>query len=154
MTDSSHRTLERIARRVPVPEPAYDRLLRRRDRKERSRRVSAAVLAIVLTLLSITGLMRAFRDSERPATEPTPTPADTGIFSGMGGWIAYGDRDGIWAVDPSRPGDLRIQLSRRLWCAQLVGPIQSPGRATAPSCSSCEHEWSGTRTVWHRIFSC
>ena len=121
MTDNSHRTLERIARRVPVPEPAYDRLLRRRDRKERNRRLSAAVLAIVLTLLSITGLMRAFGNSERPATEPTPTPVDTGIFSGMGGWIAYGvyygyygDRryggTGIWAMDPERPG-IHKQLS-------------------------------------------
>ncbi len=90
MTDNSNRTLERIARRVPVPEPAYERLLRRRERKERNRRISAAVLAIVLTLLSITGLMRAFGNAERPATEPTPS-LDTGIFSGMGGWIAYGD---------------------------------------------------------------
>jgi hypothetical protein len=105
MTDSSHRTLERIARRVPVPEPAYDRLLRRRDRKERNRRISAAVLAIALTLLSIAGLMRAFRHSELPATEPTPTPVDTGIFSGMGGWIVYGNKAGIWAMDPERPGD-------------------------------------------------
>jgi Tol biopolymer transport system component len=121
MTDNSHQTLERLARRVPVPEPAYDRLLRRRDRKERNRRISAAVLAIVLTLLSITGLLRAFGDSRRPATEPTPTPVDTGIFSGMGGWIAYGDLyrsthggpsgiSGIWAMDPERPGT-RKQLS-------------------------------------------
>ena len=114
MTDNSNRTLERIARRVPVPEPAYDRLLRRRDRKERSRRLSAAALAIVLTLLTITGLMRAFGNSEHPAIEPTPTPVDRGIFSGMGGWIAYGDAystaSGIWAMDPERPG-IRKQLS-------------------------------------------
>ncbi|MGH2597479.1 MAG: hypothetical protein ACRDH7_16190 [Actinomycetota bacterium] len=116
MTDNSNRTLERIARRVPVPEPAYDRLLRRRDRKERNRRLSAAVLAIVLTLLTITGLMRAFNNSERPASEPSPTPADKGIFSGMGGWIAYGDAysktGGIWAIDPERLG-IRKQLSTR-----------------------------------------
>ena len=84
MTDNSNRTLERIARRVPVPS-LLDRLLRRRDRKERSRRLSAAALAIVLTLLTITGSMRAFSNSEHPAIEPTPTPVDRGIFSGMGG---------------------------------------------------------------------
>jgi dipeptidyl aminopeptidase/acylaminoacyl peptidase len=125
MTDNSHGTLERIARRVPVPEPAYDRLLRRRDRKERNRRLPAVVLAIVLTLLSITGLMHAFGNSERPAIEPTPTPVDRGIFSGMGGWIAYGygqyygsygDRHyggvGIWAMDPERRG-IQKQLSTR-----------------------------------------
>jgi Tol biopolymer transport system component len=116
MTGNSDRTLERIARRVPVPEPAYERLLRRRDRKERNRRLSAAVLAIVLTLLSVTGLMHAFGNSGRPAIEPTPTPVDRGIFSGMGGWIAYGDAysntDGIWAMDPERRG-IRKQLSTR-----------------------------------------
>ena len=114
MTDSSHLTLERIARRVTVPEPAFDRLMRRRDRKDRNRRLSAAALAVVLTLLTITGLMRAFGNSQHPAIEPTPTPVDTGIFSGMGGWIAYGDAysntSGIWAMDPERPG-IRMQLS-------------------------------------------
>src|SRR6266511_1211908 len=114
MTDNSQRTLERIAHRAPVPEPAYERLLRRRDRKERNRRLSAGVLAIVLTLLSITGLMRAFRNSERPATKPTPTAVETAIFSGMGGWIAFGDaygeRSGIWAMDPERRG-IFVRLS-------------------------------------------
>jgi Tol biopolymer transport system component len=123
MTNNSHRTLERIARRVPIPEPAYDRLLRRRDRKERNRRLSAAVLAIAITLLSITGLIRAFGNSERPATQPTPTPGDRGIFSGMGGWIAYGvnaetytanygGASSIWAMDPERPA-MSKQLSTR-----------------------------------------
>ena len=45
--------------------------------------MSAAVLAIVLTFLSITALIRAFGNAGRPATEPTPV--DTGIFSGLGG---------------------------------------------------------------------
>jgi Tol biopolymer transport system component len=125
MTDNSRPTLERIARRVPVPESAYDRLLRRRNRKKRNQRLSAVALAIVLTLLTMTGLMRAFGNSERPAIEPTPTPVDRGIFSGMGGWIAYGygvyygsygDRHyggvGIWAMDPERRG-IQEQLSTR-----------------------------------------
>ncbi len=119
MTDNSHRTLERIAGRVPIPEPAYERLLRRRERKGRNRRMSAAVLAIVLTLLSIAALIRAFGNAGRPATEPTPV--DTGIFSGLGGWIAYGNgylygnfnlTTGIWAMDPERRG-IQKQLSTR-----------------------------------------
>ena len=104
--------LQRARERFVPPEDVMESLMRRRDKKERNRRISAAVLAVVLTLLSITGLMRAFRNSDRPAIEPTPTPLDTGIFSGIGGRIAYADTDGIWAVDPSRPGDARIQLSQ------------------------------------------
>jgi hypothetical protein len=81
---------------------ANDRLLRRRGRKERNRRLSAAgALAIILALVSFVALTRAFRTAERPANEPKPKPP--GIFSEVGGWIAYGDKSGIWAVDPSHP---------------------------------------------------
>jgi len=96
--------LDREAQRFELPHDAFERQLRRRDRKQRNRRVSAVALVIVLTALSVTGLVRAFGAAERPATVPTPTPADRGIFSGMGGWIAYADWDGIWAVDPDAQG--------------------------------------------------
>ena len=108
MTDNSHRTLERIARRVPVPEPAYERLLRRRDRKRRNQRIGAGALAIIIALVSFVALTRAFSASKRPADEPVPKPP--GIFSGVGGWIIYGDEDGIWAVDPRRPDDPKSQI--------------------------------------------
>ena len=78
----------------------------------RDRRVSGAVtLAIILALVSFVALTRTFRSAEHPADEPTPRPH--GIFLEVGGWIVYGDKDGIWAVDPSRPGDpgSQIQLS-------------------------------------------
>jgi WD40-like Beta Propeller Repeat len=71
----------------------------------------AWALAIILGLVSFVALTRAFRGAERPADEPTSKPQ--GIFSEVGGWIAYGDNDGIWAVDPTSPDDpkSRIQLS-------------------------------------------
>ena len=105
------RTLERIAGRVPVPEPASDRLYRRRDRKQRTRRITAAVLAIAITLLSIPVLVRAFGGIEHPARPPN------GIFSGLGGWIAYGFQPGeglvgIFAVDPLQIENT-VQLSTR-----------------------------------------
>ena len=46
---------------------------------------------------------------------PTPTPVELGIFADVRGWIAYGNDEGIWAVNPtpgSSPSD-RIQLSER-----------------------------------------
>jgi hypothetical protein len=72
-------------------------------------RISAAVIGIgILGLASLTWVLRS---AERSADEPTPRPQ--GIFSEVGGWIAFGNADGIWAVDPSHPGDResRIQLS-------------------------------------------
>jgi Tol biopolymer transport system component len=53
-----------------------------------------------------------------PVTSPTPSPAseakEFGI-SEVGGWIAYGNDEGIWAVNPTprgKPAE-RIQLSER-----------------------------------------
>jgi Tol biopolymer transport system component len=118
---SARTTLERIGDRVRVPEPAFDRLLRRRDRKRRNQRIAAAVVGISVALVTLASLVRTFRTVERPADEPTPAPKPEGIFADVAGWIAYGnDRVkqgpvGIWAVDPTRPYDpeARIQLSDR-----------------------------------------
>ena len=119
--------LDRESQRFELGPDAFERLLRRRDRKERTRRVSAAMLAIVLTVLSIAGLMRAFRNSELPATEPTPTPVDRGIFSGMGGWIVYEydcitricssdvrTEQEIWGIDPDATEPKPTQLQDEL----------------------------------------
>jgi hypothetical protein len=82
MTSSSNRTLERIARRIPIPEPAYERLLRRRDRKRRNQRIAAGVVGIGVFLAAvwIVSTGGPFGRAQKPAgsvkeTEP-PDPAD------------------------------------------------------------------------------
>jgi MYXO-CTERM domain-containing protein len=104
--------LERERQTVDLERGHFERLTRRRDRKRRNRQIGAAVLTIVIALLSVTGIVRVFGNSERPANEPTPTPVDRGIFSGMGGWIAYNNTSGsgIWAMDPGRPSDPHAQI--------------------------------------------
>jgi Tol biopolymer transport system component len=111
MSDTKH-MLERARDRFEPPEDFMGSLIRRRERTERNRRISAAVIGIALVLLSVASLTWVLRTAERPADEPTP-PNPPGIFSEVGGWIAYGNRQGIWAVDPSHPGDpgSQIQLS-------------------------------------------
>jgi dipeptidyl aminopeptidase/acylaminoacyl peptidase len=47
-------------------------------------------------------------DAATTAPSPAPSSAVQGSFSQVGGWIAYGGEDGIWAVDPARP-------KRRIW---------------------------------------
>jgi hypothetical protein len=44
-----------------------------------------------------------------------PDGRPEGIFADVSGWIAYGDHRGIWAVDPTRPGDpdSQVQLSSK-----------------------------------------
>jgi len=110
MTDSSRQTLQRIARRVPVPGPAYERLLHRRDRRERTRRISAAAVALAVVALITAGFLRSLNTAHEPATTPTPS---VGVPSGPDGWITFGKDDGIWAVDPNHP-ETPIHLSTTL----------------------------------------
>jgi Tol biopolymer transport system component len=112
--------LERARARFTPPEGVMESLIRRRTRRGRNRRIAAAVVAIIVALVSFAALIRTFRTVERPASEPTPS-APEGIFADVGGWIASSNDSikdgplGIWAVDPTRPNDpeARIQLSDR-----------------------------------------
>jgi hypothetical protein len=153
MTGSPNQTLERMAERVPVPSGAYERLLRRRDHKSRNRRISAATFAIVVTLLAAAAFSRAIGTDEGPASQP-PTPAE-GIFSGMGGWIAYGAGGGVWAVDPEN-WDRQVELTHGNGEPQAWSPDGSnlllvrPGRSFEPNQTlSVLHE-DGSETVVYR----
>ena len=53
MTGSSGSVLERIAGRVPIPEPAYERLLRRRARRRRNQRLAAGSVGIAIFVATI-----------------------------------------------------------------------------------------------------
>jgi hypothetical protein len=113
--------LERELRRFEPQPGLIDRVYRRCDRKQRNRRIAAAVVGLSVALVTLASLVRTFRTVEGPADELTPAPSPTGIFADVAGWIAYGnDRVkqgplGIFAVDPARPNDpeARIQLSER-----------------------------------------
>jgi Tol biopolymer transport system component len=81
MTPSSNETLERIARRIPIPEPAYERMMRRRDRKRRNQRIAAGVVGITVFVAAIWIVTSVGSvDRTQPAvpggaeTGPTPTP--------------------------------------------------------------------------------
>jgi hypothetical protein len=81
-------------------------------------------------------------DPSTTARSPQPPPPSTveGSFGQVGGWIAYGGADGIWAVDPAHP-NRRARLSRAgrdpiAWSSdgtKLLIRRRSPGRSAALS---------------------
>jgi Tol biopolymer transport system component len=77
MTNSPDPTLERIARRIPVPQPASERLLRRRDRQRRTQRIASGVVGIAVFVAAIlvvtTGL-----PFDRTQTDVAPAGAGAG----------------------------------------------------------------------------
>lgn len=68
--------LERVGDRVPVPQPAFDRFVRRRDRKVRNRRIAAGVVGMIVFAAGVIAFASVIRagSPHRPADE-TPSPA-------------------------------------------------------------------------------
>jgi hypothetical protein len=68
--------LERESETVDLERDHFERLIRRRDRTQLKRRIGAGALALVVSLLAIALLVRAFQSELRPANrriEPTPS---------------------------------------------------------------------------------
>ena len=71
--------LEQASRALRPPADAYERLLRRRDRKRRSNRIAAGVLGLVIASSGLLAVVSAFTsggEEVRPASSCVPRPAD------------------------------------------------------------------------------
>jgi len=73
--------------------------------RARVRRARTTVFAGVAVLALVVGGFAAARSLSSDQAFPPANPRPEGIFADVGGWIAYGDQGGIWAVDPTQPGD-------------------------------------------------
>ena len=76
---------ERAAARYAEPQSSTEGLLRRRERKQRNKRIRAGVVALVVTVLGTGALLRAFPSGRVPADDPRS--------AFVGAWVAT-DGDG------------------------------------------------------------
>ena len=119
--------LERESRTVDLEQGDFERLLGRRERKQRNRRIRAGALGVIVALAIGTIFVRSLTSDPIPADpRPTPAPAPRGIFSSVGGWIAFDHR----GVAGGRAGRLRADGPARRTEAP-VGPGLVAGRVSA-----------------------
>ena len=95
--------LERASTSAPPPDLPLERVMQRRDHKRRNQRIRAGVLGIAIAILAGWWGVHAI-------TSSTPKPADDrseelGIFAPVAGRVVYGNKYGIWAIDPAGPAD-------------------------------------------------
>ena len=137
--------LERESRTVDLEQGDFERLLGRRERKQRNRRIRAGALGVIVALATGLVLVRSLTSDGIPAdppVEPRPAPAASGTLA----YVLDGD---IYVADPDGSNAARIADGRPDEdCAGIgeywaEGPMWSPdGRYLAyrySDCSSSEH---------------
>src|SRR5262245_10324819 len=88
----------------PMPD-ALEKVLRRRDRKQRNRRVAAGILGIAVFAIALLGLLRAIRNEPQPAVPEPPTANGTWVV------ISVMHLDpGPDAPSPGRSKDMDVNL--------------------------------------------
>jgi hypothetical protein len=130
--------LERESRSVELEPGDFERLLGRRERKQRDRRIRAGVVGVLVVFAAGFVLVRSLTSDGVPATppvEPAPAPLSRAIAYDLQGHIHVADLDGsnpvaiaeIGAIDDVCPGEVNT------WA-----PSWSPdGRYLAFSRSEC-----------------
>lgn len=130
---------ERAFQQFEMPEPAWDRLNRRRDRKRRDQRIRAGILGLAIAIAVGWLSVNAIRSMPPvPTDDPTPTPAPVGL-----GALAYALDGDIYVADWDGSNAVRIADGRED-CGAIgeywaEGPIWSPdGRYLAYRDSDCD----------------
>ena len=74
MIDERER-FERAFELFRMPEPSFDRLVQRRDRKRRNQRVAAGVVGVMVFAAMVFAFALAIRSDAGPKPANTPSPA-------------------------------------------------------------------------------
>lgn len=114
MTDT-RRLIEQVGERAPFPSDAFERMLRRRDRKQRNQRIAAAAVGIAVFAAVVALALGSF---DRTAIVPGSSPTETGTvftFFGPEGMVSM---NGVRIKTtsnhpPSPPGTPRGELDYR-----------------------------------------
>lgn len=96
--------LERESRTVDLEPGDFERLLGRRERKERNRRIRAGALGVIVALAAGIFLVRQLTSDHVPANPPEPRPVP-----GVSGALAY-EKDGyVYIAEPDGSNAVRIK---------------------------------------------
>ena len=96
--------LERAGSNAPQPDLQVERVLRRRDRRQRNQRISAGALGVIVALALGTIFVRSLTSEPIPADPPVvprPPPAASGTLT----YVLDGD---IFVADPDGSNAVRI----------------------------------------------
>ena len=105
--------LDRESQTVDLEHGDFERLLRRRERKQRNRRLQAGAVALVVTLSTVAIFLRSFAAGPIPADEPVPHSP---------GVLAYAVDGDIYVADWDGANPVRIANGRPPFRGPNCGP--------------------------------
>ena len=135
--------LERESRTVDLEQGDFERLLGRRELKERNRRIRAGALGVIVAIATGLVLARSLTSERTTADRPRPTPAALGS-------LAYTLDGDVYVADPDGSNAVRIAdglgdddcVSADGFQYGAAGPMWSPdGRYLAYRYSDCSDEF-------------
>ena len=100
MMDERER-LGRVVRGFAPPDGAFERLLGRRERKQRNRRIRAGAVGVIVALATAALLVRSMESEHIPADRPLPPPAAAGTLA----YVLDGD---VYVADPDGSNAVKI----------------------------------------------
>ncbi|HEY6785080.1 MAG TPA: hypothetical protein VI159_09010 [Gemmatimonadales bacterium] len=106
---------DRAVRRWSPPEPSFDRLVRRRDRKRRNQRIVAGVVGLAIAVAALLAGLSLTRSVQRP-DRPRPTPLQPSSILRHDGEVLEVSDNTVFGVDP-KSGVRRALAS----CSQPCG---------------------------------
>jgi Tol biopolymer transport system component len=140
--------LERESRTVDLEQGDFERLLGRRERKQRSRRIRAGAVGVIVALAMGIALVRSLTSDGVPAdppVEPRPAPVPAGT-------LAYTLDGDVYVADPDGSNAVKIADGRPASDCHGIGeywaegPMWSPdGRYLAYRHADCE---GGAQDEW------
>jgi Tol biopolymer transport system component len=146
--------LELESQTVDLEQGDFERLLGRRERKERNRRIRAGALGVIVVLATGIVLVRSLTSERIPADPPIePRPKALPAAAGTLAYVLDGD---IYVADPDGSNAVRIAdgledddcISADGFQYSAEGPMWSPdGRYLAYRQSDCSNSESSRRIV-------
>jgi Tol biopolymer transport system component len=95
--------LERESRSVDLEQGDFERLLDRRERKQRNRRIRAGVVGVIVALATAAALARSLTSDPIPANRPEPRPAPV-----PAGTLAYRLNGDVYTAEPDGSDAIKI----------------------------------------------
>jgi hypothetical protein len=164
MIDERDRFVQ-AARRFDPPEDAFERLLHRKQARDRARRIATGALALVIAVAVLGGLGLSITGGQRPSpANPNVTPSQTYTSSVLGyqmsypqGWTLVNQATKPWVHGHDSDKERKGTIDRYLSPEEAEFTVSSQAVPPGMTAEDWLHDYIGSNSLffprcWPRLF--